>query len=62
MNIKNIIANYLQLPKVKDTYFQDYWGNINSLGAWGGDFVLVTSTKKENITKAYFHQKGIETA
>jgi mevalonate kinase len=53
-----IISNIIKLPPIKDQFFKDYQGSIKSLGAWGGDFILVTS--KENPT-AYFKAKGFET-
>ena len=37
----------------------DFNGTIKSLGAWGGDFILVIS--KENPSD-YFVSKGYETA
>jgi len=37
--------------------FSDFSGSIKSLGAWGGDFVLVAHS--ENPT-AYFKEKGYE--
>lgn len=60
---EQIIADNLnlQLEKVKNLYFEDYWGAVKSLGAWGGDFVLATSDMPEKETLAYFERKGFET-
>lgn len=55
---EDLIANKLGFPKVKDLYFPDYEGSIKSLGAWGGDFVLLT--EREGF-KAYFRSKGFST-
>lgn len=55
---EKIIAEALQLKPAKSVYFEDYWGNIKSLGAWGGDFVLVTSNKGKEDTRQYFKEKG----
>ena len=44
--------------KVKDTRFADYWGAVKSLGAWGGDLVLVTSNQPKSDTEEYFKSKG----
>lgn len=52
---EDLIASKLDFPKVKDLYFSDYEGAIKSLGAWGGDFVLVT--EREGF-KEYFQSKG----
>ncbi len=45
----------LELQTVQEVLFYDFNGVIKSLGAWGGDFVMVVS--KENPT-AYFIKKG----
>lgn len=55
---ETLIASLVGLPKVKDLLFKDFEGAVKSLGAWGGDFVLVTSKKNP---KAYFNAKGYET-
>ena len=56
---ENLVATTLHLQKVKDLYFKDYWGSVKSLGAWGGDFVLVTSDGSKNDTKRYFKERGL---
>ncbi|WP_299778013.1 GYDIA family GHMP kinase [uncultured Formosa sp.] len=53
-----IISDIINLKPVKHTLFPDFSGSIKSLGAWGGDFVMVTS--KGNPT-TYFNQKGYHT-
>lgn len=58
---EQFIAQTLDLPKVKDRFFPDYWGAVKSLGAWGGDFVLVTSSRDEKETVDYFLEKGFTT-
>lgn len=55
---EELISSKINLPKVKDFYFSDYEGSIKSLGAWGGDFVMVT--KRENF-KNYLNSKGYKT-
>ena len=42
---------------VKEALFPDFKGIVKSLGAWGGDFVLVISNDNP---KAYFNSKGYE--
>ena len=49
------------MEPVKNKIFPDFWGAIKSLGAWGGDFVLATSSKDEATTKDYFNSKGYHT-
>lgn len=55
---ENLLSKALNLPRAKELYFQDYWGAVKSLGAWGGDFVLVTSDKDDHVTKQYFKERG----
>ena len=61
MTHEAIVSNVLGLTCAKKLHFQDYFGEIKSLGAWGGDFVLATSNKNEAETFAYFHKKGFQT-
>ena len=58
---QNIVANVLNLRKVKEIYFQDFPGTIKSLGAWGGDFVLVASDESPEMITHYFQHKGFST-
>lgn len=58
---ENIISSALDLPRVKEDKFSDYFGEIKSLGAWGGDFILATSSKSIDETKKYFIDRGHET-
>jgi mevalonate kinase len=58
---ETLVQSVIQQPRAKELYFQDYWGEIKSLGGWGGDFVLATSNKSAAETKAYFKEKGFET-
>ena len=55
---EQIISTIIKLKPVKEKLFPDYFGEIKSLGAWGGDFVLVTGNEK---TPEYFKNKGYET-
>jgi len=55
---ENLLSAHLGIPKVKDLHFADYEGTVKSLGAWGGDFVMVT--ERENF-REYFSEKGFTT-
>jgi len=55
---EQIISSIIKLKPVKVKLFPDYFGEIKSLGAWGGDFVLVTGNE---TTPSYFKSKGFET-
>ena len=58
---ERLVAENLKLVRAKDLYFPDYWGEIKSLGAWGGDFVLATSARSPRETREYFASKGFST-
>lgn len=58
---EDIVASGLNYQKVKDIHFSDYWGEVKSLGAWGGDFVMVTSDREASETRDYFYNKGFTT-
>jgi len=52
------LSNILEIQTIKEIAFPDFNGVVKSLGAWGGDFVMVIS--KEDPT-VYFKSKGYET-
>ncbi|MCH2043218.1 MAG: GYDIA family GHMP kinase [Saprospiraceae bacterium] len=58
---EELVQSIVQQPRAKENYFSDYWGEIKSLGAWGGDFVLATSNRSVEDTKAYFEERGYKT-
>lgn len=53
-----LISKLIEHKSIKSQLFSDFEGSIKSLGAWGGDFVLVTS--KTDPTD-YFNYKGFRT-
>lgn len=53
-----IMSQVLEMETVKERFFHDFEGTVKSLGAWGGDFVLVAS---ENDPTRYFEEKGYNT-
>lgn len=55
---EDIISSLINLPTVKSSLFDNYQGAIKSLGAWGGDFILVTGHLND---MQYFKQKGFPT-
>jgi mevalonate kinase len=55
---ENLVASHTSFPKVKDLHFKDFKGSVKSLGAWGGDFVLVASSDDPT---SYFTSKGYST-
>ena len=55
---ERIISTIMELPTVKEQLFSGYSGIVKSLGAWGGDFVLVTGNASDHV---YFKKKGYTT-
>nr|WP_296324551.1 GYDIA family GHMP kinase [Winogradskyella sp.] len=53
-----LISSLIKQDTVKDRLFNDFDGEVKSLGAWGGDFVLVTS---KGNPEDYFKSKGYST-
>lgn len=51
------LGDFMQISQTKDLYFSDYSGVVKSLGAWGGDFVLVTYREEMHD---YFREKGYD--
>jgi mevalonate kinase len=58
---ENMISKVVDLERAQSIFFQDFWGETKSLGAWGGDFVLATSDRSEVETCDYFLKKGFST-
>ncbi|GAB0155159.1 GYDIA family GHMP kinase [Chryseobacterium sp. Alg-005] len=52
------ISNFLEIPTVRQRFFQDCPVFVKSLGAWGGDFVM--SAKFDGF-RDYFWGKGFST-
>ncbi|WP_425659740.1 GYDIA family GHMP kinase [Tenacibaculum ascidiaceicola] len=55
---EQIISSITKQVTVKERLFSDYFGEVKSLGAWGGDFILATGNED---TISYFKQKGFDT-
>ena len=49
---EQLMSSILQIPTIKSTCFPQYDGCVKSLGAWGGDFVLISShNSKQEISQ-----------
>lgn len=53
-----LMSSILETLTVKEALFPDFDGTVKSLGAWGGDFVLVVSEKNP---VPYFQNRGYNT-
>lgn len=58
---ESIMSQVLDLPTVKISHFSDLQGSVKSLGAWGGDFVLMTWEKSIPELQIYLASKGYQT-
>lgn len=56
-----LISEHLGLDTIRDTFFSDFEGGMKSLGAWGGDFMMVASKKGQDYVQSYFKSKGYST-
>ena len=56
-----VVKEHMGLECVKDLHFSDFDGGIKSLGAWGGDFIMVATNQSQEAVKAYFNGKGFST-
>jgi len=55
-----LVSKLANQQNTKERLFNDYcFGEIKSLGAWGGDFVLATSKRNRKETFNYFEKKGM---
>jgi mevalonate kinase len=59
---EQIVGSQLKLMKVSDTIFADYWGVSKSLGAWGGDFIMLTNQRPVDELTGYLKEKNISIA
>jgi mevalonate kinase len=56
---ESVISEILATLPVKQELFPDFNGEIKSLGAWGGDFVMACSFMSPGEIKEYFAGKGL---
>lgn len=56
-----LISNLLGMPGLRQTTFSDLQGEVKSLGAWGGDFCMLTWRGDAQLLPAYLKSKGLET-
>ncbi|HEX7584059.1 MAG TPA: hypothetical protein VF373_05185, partial [Prolixibacteraceae bacterium] len=58
---EKLVGKLIGKVPVKSQYFADFEGEIKSLGAWGGDFYLVSSALPFLEVTKYFQNKGLTT-
>jgi mevalonate kinase len=56
---ENLVSDLLGQDCVKEKLFPDFEGSVKSLGAWGGDFVMVRSDLSKKEVHSYFFRAGL---
>jgi len=57
---EEIISEVINQKKIKETQFSDFPGEIKSLGAWGGDFIMVATEESYEFVRSYFSSKCLD--
>lgn len=58
---ERLVGELIGQTPVKEELFADFHGEVKSLGAWGGDFFLVSGTEPLDEIKIYFENRGFST-
>ena len=57
---EQLISSLLEIPSIRQKIFSDLPGEVKSLGAWGGDFCMLTWRDDPATLKQYLKSKGLE--
>jgi len=57
---EQMMSEVLGLPTIKENTFNDFPGSVKSLGAWGGDFVMMTWKEDIEKLKKYLQMKNLD--
>ncbi|MCF8297567.1 MAG: hypothetical protein K9J13_08505 [Saprospiraceae bacterium] len=57
---ETIVSKAIKKKRIKDSHFSDFDGEIKSLGAWGGDFIMVTSNLSYDKVIEYFKKHKLK--
>jgi mevalonate kinase len=55
------LSELINQERVSETLFPDLRGSVKSLGAWGGDFVMIASEQEPSALYKYLEKKGLTT-
>ena len=58
---EHLISSLIGVPSLKQRIFNDLPGEVKSLGAWGGDFCMLTWNNDPKLLSGYLKSKGLET-
>lgn len=57
---EKILSGILGVPTIK-SMMRDFPGEVKSLGAWGGDFIMAASEADDNVVREYFRSNNMNT-
>jgi mevalonate kinase len=57
---ETIVSSHIGIVPIQHSY-PDFEGQLKSLGAWGGDFLLAATPWPESAVREYFSSKGLDT-
>lgn len=57
---ESIVSSYMSMECVQKSMFPDFDGVVKSLGAWGGDFVLVSTSMDSSDVIKYFSKYKLD--
>lgn len=55
---ESMMSDILGMPALAKSRYGDFRGSVKSLGAWGGDFFMASSTVGADYIRDYFGRKG----
>ena len=58
---EQLISSLLDAPTIRQKIFSDLPGEVKSLGAWGGDFCMLTWRDDPALLSPYLKSKGLKT-
>ena len=58
---EKIVGQLIGQTPVREAFFADFQGEVKSMGAWGGDFYLISANEPIVEAKRYFENKGFPT-
>jgi hypothetical protein len=56
---EKLVSEHLSMQRTGEKQFNDFFGKVKSLGAWGGDFVMMTCDRDPGYLQRYLLKKGI---
>ena len=57
---EKIMSGLLGLKTIRELLFDDFTGEVKSLGAWGGDFIMAATDEDDDTVRDYFNKKGMQ--